>query len=414
LQVRVLPGAPGHKARQAAAACPPSWNREIPHGAAGAAFWRFPCAMVGRNVRPAMRIKSLFTFATSILATALLAQAADEASLKPGATAPALKASAWVKGNAIEKFKPGTVYVVEFWATWCGPCKTTIPHLTEMAKKFKGKVEFIGMDVWEREPEAAKLKEKVVKFVEDMGAKMDYNIALDTEDSFMANEWMKAAGRTGIPSAFVVDQAGKIAWVGHPMDGMESVIEEVLAGKFDVKAAAEKEAQKQAAQKKEQEMARTISRLRSEGKAAEALAEFDKAAKENPELAKRGAMMRVSLVLESDPAAGAKAIKTLSEGEYKDNPRALMSLARMVGGPQAKQPDYELALSLAQQAIKTSKEPDAMLSMALADIYSAKGDTEKAIAAMKECLALVEKDKEMPPTFVKSIRERLAKLESGK
>lgn len=370
-----------------------------------------------------MKINSLFALATGLFASALLLRAAEEATLKPGADAPALKASAWVKGDAIEKFKPGTVYVVEFWATWCVPCKVTIPHLTELAKKFKGKVEFIGVNVWERETNAPARKQLVTQFVADMGDKMDYHVSMDTEDAFMAKQWMTAAGRGGIPSAFVVDQKGKLAWIGHPKnpaDPMEGVLEKVLAGAFDVKAAAaelEKEQaaqkQRQVAQKQDQEVARKIAQLRSDGKPAEALAEFDQAAKANPALAKRGAMMRLTLLLESDSAAGVKAIKELSEGEYKDDPRGLMSLARIAGGPQTKRPDHELAVSLAQQAIKTAKEPEAMLSMSLSDIYSAKGDTVKAIVAMKECLALVEKNQDAPPAFVNNLKERLKKLEDA-
>jgi thiol-disulfide isomerase/thioredoxin len=68
--------------------------------------------------------------------------------LKLGDPAPALKVSKFVKGSPVTKFEPGKFYVVEFWATWCGPCKTSIPHLTEMAKKYKD-VQFVGVSVWE-------------------------------------------------------------------------------------------------------------------------------------------------------------------------------------------------------------------------------------------------------------------------
>ena len=65
---------------------------------------------------------------------ALKAQAGD---LKLGDPAPMLKVSKFVKGSAVQRFQPGKLYVVEFWATWCGPCRVSIPHLTEMAKKYK-------------------------------------------------------------------------------------------------------------------------------------------------------------------------------------------------------------------------------------------------------------------------------------
>jgi thiol-disulfide isomerase/thioredoxin len=361
-----------------------------------------------------MKFNSLFALTTGLVASALLSRAAEEATLKAGAVAPALKTSSWVKGEGVKEFKPGTVYVVEFWATWCGPCKTTIPHLTEVAKKHKGKVEVIGMDIWEREKDQAKLKPLVVKFVEEMGEKMVYHVGMDTEDAYMASEWMKAAGRNGIPSAFVVDKTGKIAWMGHPMDGMDEVIEQVLAGTFDLKAAAAAQEKKQAAQMKDQETMRKISTLRREGKAAEALAEFDAAAKDNAEFAKRNAMMRVQLLMDTDPAAGEKAILALSEGEYKDNPRGLVSLARMAGSPQSKQPNYDLALRLGERAQQVSPKPDPMIFMSLAEIHNAKGDTTKAVAAMKECIALAEKEQGIPPQFLEQLKSRLERMQAGK
>ena len=72
--------------------------------------------------------------------------------LNLGDPAPPLTVSSWVKGDKVEKFEPGKMYVVEFWATWCGPCLESIPHLTELAHKYKDKgVRFIGVDIWEQD-----------------------------------------------------------------------------------------------------------------------------------------------------------------------------------------------------------------------------------------------------------------------
>jgi hypothetical protein len=95
-----------------------------------------------------------------------------------------------------------------------------------MARTYKDKVTFIGVSVWEQDEDA---EAKVDSFVKDMGNKMDYAVARDTSANAMAKNWLQAAGVKGIPSAFIVDGSGKIAWIGHPMEDMDKAIDKVLA-----------------------------------------------------------------------------------------------------------------------------------------------------------------------------------------
>ena len=60
-------------------------------------------------------------------------------SLKGGDPAPPLKVSKWLQGEPVKAFEPGKVYVVEFWATWCGPCIAFMPHLAELQAEYKDK-----------------------------------------------------------------------------------------------------------------------------------------------------------------------------------------------------------------------------------------------------------------------------------
>jgi hypothetical protein len=86
-----------------------------------------------------------------------------------------------------------------------------------------------------------------------MGAQMDYHVAMDSvptggdgNSGKMATAWMQAANQTGIPTAFIIDKATRVAWIGHPME-MEGPLAKIIAGKWDVKVEAEK-ARKQAAE----------------------------------------------------------------------------------------------------------------------------------------------------------------------
>lgn len=160
-------------------------------------------------------------------------ETAPEAALKVGSKAPAVKADKWVKGAEVKSFESGKVYVMEFWATWCPPCIKSIPLLTDLQKTHK-EVTVIGMASSERKASTGddKRLDKVEAFVKGKGAEMDYTVAYDANGT-MGKDWLRAAGQNGIPCAFVVDGAGKITWIGNPLDH-ESLVAAVDAA---VKAA---------------------------------------------------------------------------------------------------------------------------------------------------------------------------------
>ncbi len=109
----------------------------------------------------------------TVLAACLMSMGArGEDILNLGDVAPPLAVGGWVKGEKVAEFQPGAIYVVEFWSTWCIPCRPCYPHLSELARKYK-EIRFVGVDIWESNPE------RVRPFVDEMGDKMDYSIAID-------------------------------------------------------------------------------------------------------------------------------------------------------------------------------------------------------------------------------------------
>ncbi len=74
------------------------------------------------------------------------AQDADAKKLTIGDTAPPIDIAHWIKGDKIEEFESGKVYVMEFWATWCGPCRASMPHLSKLQEQYTDyDVTFIGV-----------------------------------------------------------------------------------------------------------------------------------------------------------------------------------------------------------------------------------------------------------------------------
>ena len=131
-----------------------------------------------------------------------------------GKAAPEINAKYWLNSQPLTlKGLQGKIVVVEFWATWCPPCRQSIPHLIELNKKYAGKgIVIMGLT---NEP-----KEKVEPFAKEL--KMDYAIG---GESTSGGEY----GVKGIPTAFIVDTAGKITWQGHPMNPeFEKALEEQL------------------------------------------------------------------------------------------------------------------------------------------------------------------------------------------
>ena len=140
-------------------------------------------------------------------------QTSDNSSGEPAA---ALAVAHWVKGESVDV--SSGVHVVEFWATWCPPCRTSIPHLTELQEKYADRgVNIIGVS-------DEKLA-TVEAFVKKMGDKMAYTVAIDAGAT--SKGYMSKYGINGIPHAFVVKD-GEVVWHGPPMAKLEAAIEDAL------------------------------------------------------------------------------------------------------------------------------------------------------------------------------------------
>jgi thiol-disulfide isomerase/thioredoxin/Flp pilus assembly protein TadD len=209
---------------------------------------------------------------------------ADEEMLTIGSSAPAIDIEHWVsqgggKFDKVTKFEDGKVYIIEFWATWCGPCIASMPHLADLQSNYADKgVQLISVSDEELDVVQSFL-DRPVKGSEDEQqtyGKLTSVYCLTTDPDRSVHEaYMEAAGQNGIPTAFIVGKDGRIEWIGHPMR-MDDPLQQVIAGKWDREVA---KAEMLAAQRRGM-ITTQISKAMRSGDADKAMEIIDKALEE--------------------------------------------------------------------------------------------------------------------------------------
>ena len=117
-----------------------------------------------------------------------------------GKNAPDLKVeSVNGKGSITLDSLSGKVAIVDFWATWCGPCKQSFPKLEELSKQNSGKVQVVGISVDDK-------AEGVADFAKANGA--TFPIGWDDGHS-IAGRWKVDT----MPTTYILDTTGKVRFI---------------------------------------------------------------------------------------------------------------------------------------------------------------------------------------------------------
>jgi thiol-disulfide isomerase/thioredoxin len=308
------------------------------------------------------------------------------APLKLGDPAPAFKVDEWVKGEKFESLESGKVHVLEFWATWCGPCITAIPHLTELQKKYPD-VRFVGVASSESgTDEAAKLA-KVKEFVDGKGDTMAYRVVYVGDRSKMSRPWMEAAGQSGIPCTFIVDASGRVAWIGHPMS-MDKPLEQIVAGKYDVAKAAAEFEQGRAAKMAQRAISMAIRTAQQSGDWSPVVDALKAGLEKTPSDAMRMSAVQILAGPAKRPADAWGIAEEILRNQG-DDAMAMNQLAWLIVDPQGgvAEPNLDIAMRAAKRACELSKNEDGSMTDTLARVHFAKGDVARAIELQKQALA---------------------------
>jgi cytochrome c biogenesis protein CcmG/thiol:disulfide interchange protein DsbE len=140
-----------------------------------------------------------------------------------GSSAPTINIAEWLTDapEGDDPFKGKTV-VLEFWATWCGPCVRAIPHLNSLVDKYQSD-DLIFVSVTKEN------KSKVTNFMKKK--EMKAFVALDDRGKTNSAYRIRA-----IPKAYIISPEGKIIWDGHPVNLNDQLFDYYIANKEMPKA----------------------------------------------------------------------------------------------------------------------------------------------------------------------------------
>ena len=377
-------------------------------------------------------VKPYWLSVFALMAACATASGADEL-LTIGSDAPAIDVEHWVqdgkgKFKPVTEFAKGKVYVVEFWATWCGPCIMSMPHIVELQNKYAAKgVQVVSISdedlatvekFLERDVQSAKNEEKKSEDKKSEDKPQTYKdltsaYCLTTDpDRSVHTAYMEAAVQGGIPTAFIVGKDQKIEWIGHPMS-MDEPLSEIVAGTWDRQKFADEF-------KPRQELDQLVSKIgaamnKGDTKGALALIEEALGKAKQPEIKDRLSLYRLQIQLnDKDSQEQLPAIIEEAYKAYADDARLINMIAMTVAqkterGLLNSEAALKSTRAAIEKAVKAAEgETRVMLLNTASHVQFVAGDIDAAIKSQSEAVELAS------PRLKPQLQPYLEKLKQEK
>jgi thiol-disulfide isomerase/thioredoxin len=323
-----------------------------------------------------------------------------------GDEAPAVDIAHWLKGSEVEAFEPGRIYVLEFWATWCSPCRASMPHISELQKKYLDyDVTFIGVSD-EKLPVVVEFLCKADKENVLWNEKIGYTLATDPDRS-TGDAYMKPAAQQFIPTAFIIGKDTRIEWIGSPMN-MDEALDMVVRGAWDRAEFKVKFEEKMAPTRQVMKVQAQIDAAVKDGDWTAAIITANQLTNSHPDAGRLKGLLFRTLLRESDePGRTYDFGRAIMRGHW-DDPQTLNMIAwTTVDDKKVKKRDLEFALEAALQANTLTEEKNAAILDTVARVYFERGDLKKAIKWQRTA---IEQAGESP--MADELKETLEKYEN--
>lgn len=319
----------------------------------------------------------------------------------------------WIKGPPVIEFEPGRIYVVEFWATWCGPCVAAMPEMSKLQAQFAADgVSVIGLSdepLW-----------VVVEFLTSRDeadgvlhyARAQYALGADPDMSAY-RDYMSAAGESSLPKAFVIGKTGRVEWIGAPNE-LEGPLAALVQDKWGPSDYVAQQTAKEERRKRIEEARRRFGELSEKADWPAALALLDELIRDDPDYPNWPVTKFMILACEQGRYDAAyRFLKDHLESSW-NNWFVLNNFAWMiVDDERLKVRDLDLAYKLALRANELTNSRSAYVLDTVARIAFERGDKREALKRQQAAMLYIDDSKPYSKELRGELTERLHQYEEA-
>lgn len=315
--------------------------------------------------------------------------------LEPGMPAPELQLKAVMHGPQItDQADSGRIQVIEFWATWCRHSLSCIEVLRQAGTLHADSADIIAVSTEDPETVASFLaKPSVVE--ESWASRITYTVAIDDNQKSW-QRFMEATENAQIPSVFIVDGTGRLAWIGHPRD-IGQPLEKLISGRFNVQqAAVEYRARRSLAEATRNGVSETTHEL---------LTTLSDSLIDNRWVQ----MIHLDLLSSQKMYDGYNELAARVIGQHGNDPLAMNTIAWEIAAYQAGgERDLDLAMSAAVLANEYTQQRDGAILDTVARVHYEQGNLTEAVEWQRRAVQVGPYSRELQGTLRKYASELAA------